>query len=245
MTVFIVIAIVVVVVVAVFLYVSNVGIGEGGLGGEDVVENSIIDCIDYVGQDGIETLGIQGGFYQESDAYLDLEWAIIPYYKYGDELLAPSTTIVEEQLGVFVDDNIGSCIEELEVGDFELSQGEAKTSVDISAEEIEITVDMLVNIKKGESITELSLKDHPRVRASAMGEMLDVARYITTASVEETICISCLYDMLEERDLYFDSLTFTNDSSLIILSENSTTEDAYAFEFLLQYPEVTLAEVEG
>ena len=67
--------------------------------------------------------------------------------------------------------------------------------------------------------------------------MLEIATFITDSHKDDPdlICINCIADMAEERDMYVDLLDFADDSTLVVISENRTSTDPYIFEFLNRY----------
>ena len=233
-SIFVIVAAIVIVIVIFFFLRGNLGDIKGEM---RPVESMILDCADDVTQDSLRVIGIQGGFYNEPPyQYVDTEWAYIPYYYYEGELLMPANSVIEGELANFVNDYLGSCIDDLEIKDHEIIYSEPSTTVLIK-EEVNFNIDMIVDIKKGEMTSQLNLAEHPANKPSALGKILDVAAYITESHLEETICLTCLYEMLEERDLYLDFADFGNSSTLVVFSENKTSGDVYEFEFLNKYTE--------
>jgi len=232
-SVFVIIAIVIVVViVGVFAFRSGL-IGGGVF--EDV-ETTVLYCVTDIGQEAIETIGIQGGYYKNlPGSYVDLEWAIIPYYYYEGDLLMPETSVIETELEAYVDDNLGDCIDNYVFGDFQVSYGDIKTNAEIKQGVVTFTVDSIVSMSKEGETSEFNLADNPVDNPTALEDMLEVARFITDAHKEEEVCITCLYDMLEDRNLYLDIIDFTASSSWIVISEDGVSEEPYAFEFINKY----------
>ena len=235
-SIFVIVAAIVIIIVIFFFLRGNLGdIGDTKL---RPVESMILDCADDVTQDSLRVIGIQGGFYNEPPyQYVDTEWAYIPYYYYEGELLMPANSVIEEELADFVNDYLGLCIDDLEIKDHEITYSKPSTTVLIKEEEVNFNIDMIVDIKKGEMTSQLNLAEHPANKPSALGKILDVAAYMTESHLEETICLTCLYEMLEERDLYLDFADFGNSSTLVVFSENKTSGDVYEFEFLNKYTE--------
>ena len=51
------------------------------------------------------------------------------------------------------------------------------------------------------------------------------------------ICINCVSDMAEERELYVDMLDFgDNSTTLVVVSTNMTESYPAVYEFLNKYP---------
>lgn len=201
------------------------------------IQSSVLNCMESVCKDGLETIGIQGGYYEKPEKSFDLEWAFIPYYYYEGEFYMPSKKTIESELGKYVNDNLNVCLDEIDSGDFELSYRTANTKTFIREKEVGFNIDLGVGIEKeGNKIT-LELEDFPVVIDSALTGILEVAEYYTYTHKEDPkmVCISCLGEMAEEKDVYVDAINFDENSILIVISENMTASEPYAFEFLNKY----------
>jgi hypothetical protein len=234
-SIFIIVAIAILAAIVIFFFLKG-EMGDVQSTEWETVESIILDCADDVTQDSLELIGVQGGFYNEPPYYyFDMEWAYIPYYYYEGELLMPENSVIEGELSDYVDDNLVGCLESFEIEGYEITHSEPSTKVSIEEEQVGFDIDMIVNIKKGEMTSQLNLAEFPANKPSALGKILDVAEYITDSHLEPEICLTCLYEMLEDRELYLDFVDFGNSSTLVVFSENKTSENPYAFEFLNKY----------
>ncbi len=205
--------------------------------GFDKLKNSISDCMSNTGSDSLELIGIQGGYYNKPKEYFDLGWAFIPYYYYQGEFLMPTNDEIENQLSMYVNENIGNCIDSIQKEDFEVVFSKAKTRADIEEDDVKFTIDMPVSISKEGNTISLDLKKNPIVLDSKLYEMLEIAKYISDSHKEDSnrICITCISDMARERNLYVDMINFDETSKLFVISQNLTSSMPYNFEFLNMY----------
>ena len=79
----------------------------------DNLKNSILSCSDLATIESLNTIGIQGGYYDAPEKSFNLEWAFIPYYYSEGVAIVPTSTKVEGELGKFVNDNIKLCINDI------------------------------------------------------------------------------------------------------------------------------------
>jgi len=246
-TVFIIIAIVIVALVvgAYFLFqgdteskikkeLDKLGISVSA----DVVTGSIEDCIKSTGEDALVVVGIQGGYYDAPSGSFDLGWAAIPYYYDVGSISNPSKEIIEGEVSRYVDENIDLCLNGSDFEGFVVRVGESKTSAEISNRRVDFNTDFNVNIIKSGQTADIDFGKYPYSVDSKLYEILEISDYITESHNEDPdmICINCVADMAEERDLYVDFLEFGDDTTLTVISDNSTAED-YIFQFLNRYPE--------
>jgi len=205
-----------------------------------VIESSILNCVEEVSEDSLTVIGIQGGYYNNPGNSFDLGWAFIPYYYDKGDFLMPKTETIEKELSDYVKDNLGICLENIETEEFEMKFKDSKTTSNIKENKVEFEIDLTITMTKGDLSSEFELENHPITVNSKLFEILEVATYITDSHREdpEMICINCVADMAEIRDLYIDMVDFGAEESttLNIISENVSSGETYIFEFLNRYP---------
>ncbi|MBT4165495.1 hypothetical protein HOE04_00465 [archaeon] len=204
----------------------------------DNMQSAILNCLDQTSLDALTVIGIQGGYYNEPSKSFDLGWAFMPYYYNQGTFAKPTTSEIETELGDYINDNLKFCLEEIDQTDFTLTQKTSKTEASIKPGEVEFEINSPITIEKESHTLQFQTKKHPTTKQSLLYEILEVADYITESHRDdpEMICISCVADMAEERELYVDMLDFDDETTtLIVISENKTQEEAYVFEFLNKY----------
>lgn len=208
----------------------------------DTIKNSVQECMDLTAQDALELIGIQGGYYKEPKEFFDLGWAFIPYYYKEGQFLMPETYVIQNQIGMYVNENFGTCLANINVGDFSLKYTTPKTKASISKGEVSFSIDDSVSISKEGKTVKYELRDVLVTVDSKLYEMIEIAKFITDSHKEDPsmICISCVADMARERNIYVDMLDFGEGSTtLVVLSQNMTSVYPFAFEFLNKYPAET------
>jgi len=204
-----------------------------------LVQSSIFSCLEDTSRASLDVIGIQGGYYEKPSKHFDLGWAFIPYYYDQGDFLKPETPTIEKELAKYLNNNLDFCIQELSYNDFQLSHDTTNSKAKIQENSVKFTIDSTFSIKKDTLSSEFTLSNHPIEIESALSEILEVADYITDSHREDPdlICISCVADMAETRNLYVDMLDFDEETTtLVVISENYTYSEPYIFEFLNRYP---------
>lgn len=207
--------------------------------GVNQIQSSVLDCATLTGQDALDLIGIQGGYYNAPKDYYDLGWAFLPYYYKEGQLLMPEKSRIESELGTYVDDNLNSCLDGVSVEGFDLSYSKSKTKATITNGKVNFEIDLPLTIKKENKRTIFQLKDSPVSVNSKLYEMIEIGKYITDSHEEDAsmICINCVANMAEERELYVDMIDFSEEGdTLIVISANVTDTYPLTFEFLNKYP---------
>jgi len=169
-TIFIIIGIIIILSIGIILYVRG-GSAKKELvaevekldrAGEIAIRNYVEACLKKVSEDGLERIGMQGGYINISDPPDHIE--DLPYnISYGldnnaDQNLLesyrPFLSVLEKDLQEFVNSELKTCIKEFsvfkEIG-FEITAGIINTTVTLTEEEAIISLDYPLTIKKGEA----------------------------------------------------------------------------------------------
>ena len=246
-TVFIVVAIIIVAVAAVaYVVISNQRqkqIEEFFLREDikptvDNIRDSLIECMEQTTQNGLVLIGIQGGYYNAPNNVFDLGWAFIPYYYDRGSFLQPTNEQIQVELSNYVNENLQICVNDLRFENFEITNTNINTVTKINPGNVRFDIESRVSIEREGNTLNVELNDNPISRASLLFEILEIASFITDSHIEdpEFICINCVADLAEERDVYVDMLDFGDDTTLVVIAENKTTTEPYIFEFLNKYP---------
>ncbi len=202
------------------------------------LRDRILECREQASEDSIKIIGVQGGFFEKPEKALSSGTSFIPYYYYEGELLMPSKQKIEIELGKAVDNYFVSCLKKIKVEDLKLTYKKSKTRAIIGKEDVLFTIDMPFTITKGGSAVRVEMKDAPISMPSKLYSIIEIAEYITDSHKEDDkmICVTCVSQMAQEREVYVNSLGVKDFSSLVLISENSTSSEPYFFEFLNKYP---------
>ena len=210
-----------------------------------------IDCTGFVSQDAVDTIGIQGGYYQTPENYAEFveEEFFVPYYYYEGEFLKPDNQVIEGQLSAYIDDNLEECFDEVKFEGFDISYSETSTQSKILPGNVGFDVEGKVTIEREGHTIIFDLADETIEENVPLYEALEIADYITESHREdpELACLDCIADLAIERDLYVDMLDIGDNSTLITISQDPDLDAPYGFAFLNKYPgeETTEEEIGG
>ena len=67
--------------------------------------------------------------------------------------------------------------------------------------------------------------------------MLTIAEYITQSHKDDPdyICMNCLAQLSKQKNLFVDFIAFEEDTTLVMIIENTTQSEPYVFQFLNKY----------
>jgi len=203
----------------------------------DAVKNGISVCGLSSARNAVKKIGLQGGYYKAPKLNMDLGWAFIPFYYYRGDFLMPSKQDIEGQLGLFVDETIHNCIDDVNVNNYKLEYRNPKTKVTILPGKVKFVMDIPMTISRGDEVVALELKDYPVVVNSSLYEIYEIADYITKSHKEDDsmMCINCITDMARQRNVYVDFIDYQDLTTLVQISENRTYVEPYLFEFMNRY----------
>tara|TARA_Y100000310_G_scaffold63072_1_gene58351 strand:+ start:80 stop:892 length:813 start_codon:yes stop_codon:yes gene_type:complete len=201
----------------------------------------ILNCYDLIADGSLDTVGIQGGYYDDAKNKRELdgdyEGVFIPYYYYEGEINIPSREDIEGNMEKYVEDYFPDCIDSIEMEGFDFNYRKGSASVSIKEKSVEFEVSSSVDIRRdGHSIT-FDLGDYPLPKNSALSDIYDLAFFISDShNVNPAMyCISCVNEMAVEDDLYVDVKYLDDFSVLTIISENYTSSESYSYMFLNKY----------
>jgi len=255
-TIFVVLAIVIFAVILVFIFLFP---KEGYLGNKfsdnievnakyNEIRQQIINCEKFISQDALDLIGVQGGYYEVPKESYDISFIKIPYFYYedGKKYLIPSNTDVEKQLGLFIDENINFCLDNIDKQDFLVTYKNPKTIVKISEDSVNFKTDLAVSIKRDLSVSITNLKDFSVDVNSRIFDMLDFSRQLLKNHDinQDLLCITCVSKLSDEKGFFVEVRRFNLDeqSTLIAVNQNNTDAHPFIFEFLEKYK--TRTEVE-
>jgi len=246
-SVFIIVAVLIVAGLMVFLFLKG-GFQKEELGREDFIQkglqpslkniqNFILECHEEVSREGLDHIGIRGGYYERPDYYFEMDWAFIPYYYHNGLILKPTNSKIESELSSYVDDNLNTCLDKIKFLNFNLDYDKSETKVRIDKKKVLLNTNLPVKIEHEEGVLDFKLSEYELKIESYLNEMLEVAEYITESHKKdsELMCINCIAELVKERDIYIDFISIGDDSTLVMLLENKTRAEPYFFQFINKY----------
>ncbi|MBS3079693.1 hypothetical protein J4218_06225 [Candidatus Pacearchaeota archaeon] len=201
------------------------------------IQSNVFMCLYEPSKEGLRVIGVQGGYYNKPDKIFDLGNEFIPYYYYEGNFLMPSSEKIADELESLVEDKVDVCLNELKFEGFELEHSLPNAKVSIDSGEVIFKIDSLVGISREGKRIVVDTKDYSVSHASALKDILEVANYIVDSHRIDSkmYCISCLDKLAEEKDVYVQNIPFADNSVLVIIGENRTSDSPYLFSFLNKY----------
>ncbi len=201
------------------------------------IQDFVINCLEITSKEALEVIGVRGGYYNKPQYYYNLDWTFIPYYYYQGQFLMPSKQTIENELSSYINDNLEYCIKDIKFKNLEITFNKPQAKTSINPSQVEFTTTFPLTIKHQDQTTTFQLSQHPVTINSSLYEIIEVADYITESHREnpDLMCINCITEIAKQRKLYVDFIAFEDDSTLVMLLENSTSSEPYLFEFLNKY----------
>jgi len=246
-TVLIILAVVIIVGVAIFSFTSNQSSSSniesafskiGATSQSNVIESSILECIKSISEDANVVIGIQGGYYNTPEKSEDIGLAFIPYYYDQPAILQPTIQRIESELAAYLDENIDFCLDQINNNELSLTYKNSQSTAKINQDSISFTMDLSITISKEDLTETIKLESHPVEISSPLSDSIEIATFITQTHKEDpdNLCISCVTQMAQERNLFVDFLEFDEeDTTLVVISKSFENQDPYIFQFLNQY----------
>ena len=203
----------------------------------DNIRDGLVECMEQSAEEGLVVIGVQGGYYNAPSSFFDLDWGFIPYYYDRGSFLQPTNEEIQVELSNYVNENLQICINGIKFENFKITNTNINTRTKINPGNVRFDIDSRVSIEREGNTLNVKLKENPISQVSLLFEMLEIASFITDSHREDPdfICINCIADLAEERDVYVDLLDFADDTTLVLISENKTSTEPYTFEFLNRY----------
>ena len=211
-TIFIIVAVVILILVGLFF------IFRGTLNSkEDPVETSpvylhAVSCLESTTEQGIEYIGLRGGYYKVPEgvhfSYLADESA---YYYIVSAKRIPAIERIQNELGNYIKDNLKPCIDfnSLEEEGYNVTAGELTVSVIIKEGEVDVEADYPITLKKADYTymfrkLEVEVDSNLERVYHASGEILD-----SYSEKPGFICMTCLEDVSGDYEVDVKSTPLT------------------------------------
>ncbi len=203
----------------------------------DNIQSNIFECTNQITLAALDTIGLQGGYYIKPENTFEFGTNFLPYYYNQGILTMPSNQEINNQLSEFVNKNLNLCLDDLNFPNFELIYKTPKTKTLIKEQEVLFEIDLPISIKNQDKILKLELEDYPVSQPSALNNILEVASFITNShqTDSKTYCITCVAELAKQKQVYIQTTNLNDNSVLVIIGENKTSENPYLFNFLNKY----------
>jgi hypothetical protein len=230
LTIFVIIAVVVVIAIIGY-YLIEVGVGFGEIAGSEGVYGSVVDCLDYMGQSAVYVVSYQGGYNTAPEKNFDFSPTFFSYHYYEGEAMVPSIEMIEKEMGAFVDDNLGACLDDIDSGGFEISYDVSDIDVEITKPGVNFVVDMPIVLTKGDDKMIVELSELPVFVETKLYDIIEISRYFVDDLKEDPdyYCISCITSMAEEAGVKFYLFPVVDDVILVMAFEDEINPVSFNF----------------
>ncbi len=252
-TVFLIIGLIILLVSGVIIFIlkeSNLtvqdsfGIESTFLG--DQVQNYVDQCLYLTAKDSLLFIGKHGGYYNLPSVY-DPDF-YLPYYFYEAQDFSPDKTKIEEELGLYIQEQIPFCLQNFESftskGTEVKKIGGLKGEANIKEETVQFQLTLPLEVYQGSYVKELRF--FSTEIPSKLYPILDFKEKLMEEQVKEpnSLCLSCLWNWSLEKDLQIGMYELSNYTLLFEIKANSSLLDPeeYYFNFLNRYPIINESE---
>ncbi len=237
-TIFIVVAIVVIGIVGVLIYLNtNKNQESKSVLETDSVHSFVQLCLDETLKEGVEFVGLQGGYYNEPVLSKYYIFYNIPYYWSAGENKIPEINKIEEEISEYVEDNLDYCLNDFKIfeNSYEIKASEINVkSLDVLDNEVQVNIDYPISVQAGEKIVEFKKFD------SSVSSDLKKAYDISKQIIEEQkktpneIPLGFIAQLASSNDFTFETINVEDDDvvyTLIFGNENNPFIYAYAADY--------------
>lgn len=204
LTLFIIVAVVLVIGIAGYFIMKDVVLSKP-IAGSEIIRGAMEDCLTYTSKNALYFVAFQGGYNTRPEKNFNYDPSYFSYYYYEGQDMMPSLDFIEEEMGAYVAENLGLCLDSLEVAGFKIDYNSFDVDVDISKEGVEFTVMSPITLSREEASMIVELKRFPVFHETKLYDMYEISRFFVDDQLEspETYCISCITTMASEAGIYF------------------------------------------
>lgn len=198
------------------------------------IKKFIDACLKLTGNDGLFLLGKQGGYFYLPKLY-DREY-YTPYYFYLDRNVMPFLSVIEQELGRYIDEMLPKCLDdfkEFKKMGYRFDYNQINVTTKIRINDVLLNVKFPINIYHSQS--EYNLQDFQTlIDKIKLLNIYQISRLITEGSVRnpQKICFSCAINFSIQNNLTIEFYKIRNDSLLIIITDKDYNIYNKSYEFI-------------
>ena len=196
------------------------------------ITSFIESCITSTGENALFVTGKQGGY------YIPPQYAAgsIAYYFYDNKSYMPSKSEIENQLSIYLVENLESCTGNFSMfPDFSIETGKINSTAKILSNKVSFSVSWHLVLRKGYVYQLNSFNIEIPSRLSAI---YATAEKITAQQLQSSqICLSCIIDYADENKVYVSMESIGGNTMLFTIKDNQTliSNQPYEFTFANKY----------
>ena len=119
------------------------------------IRNSVSDCINKIGSDGLFLLGLRGGYINVREPLYNIGENKIAYAYYKGKNLTQSLTVLRNELSDYISETLPNCVDLSKFTGYDITTGKVVTSTEIVENLIRISVNYPLTIRKGATVNKL------------------------------------------------------------------------------------------
>ena len=203
----------------------------------NAIESEIINCAENTAKNALYVIGTQGGYYNREGIIKELEVTFLPYYYYEGDILLPTKENIQDELALYIDNNLNDCVEKIDHPDYSIKHTTTKTQTSIIDNEVTFNInqDSIIE-REGNTIT-FTLSDKPILINSKLNQIYEVAKLFTESHEQdaELYCVSCVSDLAKEHNLFVNIISLEGDETMVRISEIGDSDYPYSLNFVNKY----------
>jgi len=207
-----------------------------------LIKNNVDACLITTGEDALKFVGLQGGYYDKPKYSVDYKGLFYtPFHTmYANNIqnVIPSLQTIENEISKYVDNNLQNCIKDFEdIKDlgYKIESGKFSTTTSVAKDNAVFILNFPITISlntKSEKIENFLVKIPSRLNL-----IYNLADEITEEQLKHIgqICLSCLIDLGDENNLYFEIVPRKKDINLIVVEDSQILIDNEPYLFIFGF----------
>ncbi|MBI2208255.1 hypothetical protein HYU50_02065 [Candidatus Woesearchaeota archaeon] len=201
-------------------------------------------CLKSTGESALYFTGLQGGFFNEPSHKIDSKGIFYNFfhavYLFNGENVMPSLQTIENEISNYIDENLDSCIDDFKdfnnLG-YKITRSGFSTATSINEDTVAFSLNFPIAVEKGQKSS--TMEDFLVVIPSRLSLVYSLAENITDDQLTHlgSICISCLIELGDANNLYFELIPKTANVTIIAVEDNQTklSNKPYVFVFAIDH----------
>lgn len=196
----------------------------------DAVDQYVLGCIKTIAEEGLERLGIQGGYLSLNLDYLSTPTYNTTYLYYNGEVRIPELSMIEAELAQYLDLNLESCTNFSILPDVQVTAANrSKTRVIIGTKEISFVTQWDLSVRKGQNAQHLD--QFTSTLPVEFHDIFTTVSAIVNATAQHPLLIDN-YLLLQQNVSFIDYALYDNDTVIYLLREDNARINGKPYYFL-------------
>ena len=229
-SIFIIIALVIVVVIAVFLIANNKYKFLNPISPDlSNVNTQIEKCANQRALDAVRLIGLQGGYTNLPENYLETNISNIAYGYYEGEKTLPSKTQIEKEINNYIEITTPYCIEQGDFPQYNITLGKPNSQTKIEDNQVSVTLKLPASITKGTKTTNTEGPYQINIPIR-LGDIYSTAGLIIDREVKNPDNIEL--STLSNLDYYITVMPVSDTNLVYIITDNRSQTDGIPYSFV-------------